>query len=96
MCDHCRNITETCPVCGQTDRSEPVEILTKVTHCSDCPMGEYWDVSGEEGYNCHFDPENTNTVIKSNWIFDDQFADEMPLPDECPLRTKTITIKLNQ
>jgi len=95
MCEHCRNITETCPVCGQTDRSEPVEILTKVTHCSDCPMGEYFEAKDSMGFNCLADKDNVKTVIYvSNE--DDRFADEMPLPDECPLRTKTITIKLNQ
>jgi len=95
MCDHCRNITETCPVCGQTDRSEPVEILTKVTHCSDCPMGEYWTTNAREGYNCHFDPNNIRTVL---YVMNDSdlLADEQPLPDDCDLRTKTITIKLNQ
>jgi len=91
MCDHCRNITETCPVCGQTDRSEPVEILTKVTHCSDCPMGEYFDKWPVDGYNCHAMPENVRTVIRSN----SASADNLPLPSECPLRTNTITIKLN-
>jgi len=94
MCDHCRNITETCPVCGQTDRSEPVEILTKVTHCSDCPMGKYWESNNWEGYNCHFDPENIRTVIMV--LHKHESADDRPIPDDCDLRTKTITIKLNQ
>jgi len=93
MCDHCRNITETCPVCGQTDRSEPVEILTKVTHCSDCPMGEYWDSANMEGYNCHFDPNNIRSVILVTKKHES--AEDILLPDDCDLRTKTITIKLN-
>jgi len=81
MCEHCRNITETCPVCGpKTDRIEPVEILTKVTHCSDCPMGEYWDNGCIDGYDCLFDRKNVKTVIRVNYSISNQFADDQPLP----------------
>jgi len=94
MCDHCKNITETCPVCGQTDRSEPEmqTITVKVSHCKECRYAIYSAFTYSEQVDCNHPAFDDPTRVLYASLEDDKGVEDMPLPDICPRRT-TIVIE---
>jgi len=94
MCEHCRNITETCPVCGQTDRGEPEmqTITNRITHCNNCRYAIYALLKRSEQYDCNHPAFDEPKRVLYASLDDDKGVEEMPLPDICPRRT-TIVIE---
>jgi len=94
MPEHCCNNNPDCPVCGQTDRSEPKmqTITNRITHCNDCRYAIYGLFTFSEQYDCNHPAFDDPTRVLYASLEDDKSVEDMPLPDICPRRT-TIVIE---
>ena len=65
-----------------------------VTHCKNCPLGQYHYTNGLEQYVCNH-PDQDGAVVLTSSAYNTDSLDDREIPDECPLFKDQIEIRLD-
>ena len=63
-----------------------------VTNCSNCPMATFGGGKHHDMYYCNLDP----TLERSTIVYHDDDDDNIPAPEDCPLKDESFVITLKQ